>query len=61
VVLDHIADGAGFFVKDAAALDAEVLCHRDLDALDVITVPDRLQESVGERKKTRFCTGSLPR
>ena len=39
---------AGLFVEGPAALDAELLRHRDLHALDVLAVPDRLQERVGE-------------
>ena len=34
--------------RTAAALDAEALGHRDLHALDVVAVPDRLEERVGE-------------
>ena len=35
-------------VEVAAVLDAEALGHRDLDRLDVVPVPDRLQHRVGE-------------
>ena len=45
VVLDHVADRAGLVVERAAALDAEALGHRDLDAGDVVAVPDRLEEA----------------
>ena len=51
VVLDHVADRAGFFVEGAATLHAEVLGHRDLHALDAIAVPDRLEELVGEPER----------
>ena len=51
VVLHDVADRAGFFVERAAALDAEVLGHGDLDALDVVAVPDRLEERVGEAEE----------
>ena len=46
MILDHVADGAGLLVESAAALHAEALRHRDLHALDVLAVPDRLQERV---------------
>ena len=36
VVLDHVADRAGLFVEGPAALDAELLGHRDLHVLDVV-------------------------
>ncbi len=48
MVLDHVANGAGGVVEEAAALDAEVLAHGDLDAFDVVAVPERLIEEVGE-------------
>src|SRR5207249_4799676 len=51
VVLDHVADGARLLVEAAAALDAEALRHRDLHALDVVAVPDRLEERVREAKE----------
>ena len=37
---------AGFLVELAATLDAEALGHRDLHVLDVVPVPDRLEERV---------------
>ena len=48
VVLDDVADDAGLLVELAAALHAEALGHRDLHVLDVVAVPDRLEERVGE-------------
>ena len=51
MVLDHVADRAGLFVKRAPALHAERFGHRDLHALDAIAVPDRLEELVGEPER----------
>ena len=51
VVLDHVADRAGAVVERAAALDAEALGHRHLDAGDVVAVPERLEEAVGEAEE----------
>ena len=48
VVLDHVADRADAVVEASAALDAEALAHRDLDAFDLGAVPERLEEGVGE-------------
>src|SRR5450631_1169832 len=48
VVLDDVADGARLLVEPSAPLDAEALRHRDLHALDVVPVPDRLEERVGK-------------
>ena len=46
VVFDHVADRAGLLVKVTAALDAEVLGHRDLHTFDVAAVPDRFEKRV---------------
>jgi hypothetical protein len=48
VVLHHVAQGSDGVVEAAAVLDAEVLGHRDLDVVDVLAVPDRLEDRVGE-------------
>ena len=61
MILDHVADGAGLVVEGASALDAEVLGHGDLHALDVVAVPERLEEALAKRKKSMLCTGRLPR
>src|SRR5258705_6737241 len=50
MVLYDIPDGSHFLVELAAALYAEGLGHRDLHALDVVAVPDRLEERVRETK-----------
>src|SRR5579859_5096323 len=48
MVLYHVTDGADGFVQFPAAADAEPLGHGDLHALDVVAVPDGLDEAVGE-------------
>ena len=48
MVLDHVAQTAGGFVKRAAALHAEILGQSDLHARDVVAIPDRLQERIGK-------------
>ncbi len=60
VVLDHVADRAGLVVERPSALHAEVLGHRDLHALDVVAVPDRLQERVGEAEEEHVVHLLLP-
>ena len=45
---DHVAEGAGLLVEAGAARDGERLGDVDLDVVDVISVPDRLEEAVGE-------------
>ena len=48
VVLKHVADGPGLVVEFAAVLHAEILRHGDLDAADMIAVPDRLEHGIGK-------------
>ena len=48
VVLHDVADGADGVVERAAPGDAEALGHRDLHAGDLVAVPDRLEQAVGE-------------
>ena len=50
VVLHDVADGAGLLVERPAPLHAERLGHRDLHAMHVVTVPDRLQKRIRESK-----------
>src|SRR5680860_820499 len=48
VVLDHVAGGTDAVVVARATADADVLGHGDLHVVDVVRVPDRLEEVVGE-------------
>src|SRR6266851_227221 len=48
MVLHHVANGAGLVVKTSSALYAEVLSHGDFHTLDVVTVPEGFDKSVGE-------------
>jgi hypothetical protein len=48
MVLHHVADAADLIIELASPLHAEILGHGDLHALDIVAVPDRLQESIGE-------------
>ena len=48
VVLNHVAQTAGGFVKRAAVPHAEILGQGYLDASHVVAVPDRFQEGIGE-------------
>ena len=51
VVLDDVARGADPVVVAGAAADADVLGHRDLHVVDVVAVPDRLVQLVGEAQR----------
>src|SRR4030095_5437522 len=51
MVLNHVANGAGLIIERPPALNPEILCHGDLDALDLIAVPERLKERILEAEK----------
>ncbi len=51
VVLDQVAQRAGAFVIAGPALDPDVLRGGDLDVVDVVAVPDRLEQRVGEPQR----------
>src|SRR5579862_5570573 len=61
MVLDHIPDRSGLIVEGASPLDPEVFRHGDLDALDLVTVPERLQERVREAKEDHVMHRPLPK
>ena len=60
VVDDHVAERADRIVEVPAILDPEALGHRDLDALDVVPVPDRLEHRVGEPEVEQLVEAHLP-
>ena len=60
VVLHHVPDAPGLVVELPAALDAEALGHRDLHALHVVPVPDRLEEGIGEPEEEEVLHRLLP-
>ena len=45
---DHVAVGAGLLVEADAAPDIERLGHVNLDVVDEVAAPDRLEQAVGE-------------
>ena len=60
MVDDDVAQRADRVVEVAAVLDAEVLRHRDLDTLDVLPVPDRLEDRVREPQVEDLLEAHLP-
>ena len=59
MVLDHVAYGSVLVVECAASFDAEIFSHGDLNALDVVSIPERLDESVRKAKNDQILHGSL--
>src|SRR5205809_768240 len=48
VVLDHIPERACLFIICGPASDAFRFAHRDLDMIDILMVPNRIENAVGE-------------
>ena len=59
VVLDQVAQRAGRVVVVGAGADAEVLGGGDLDAVDEVPVPQRLEHAVGETEGHHVLDGLL--
>jgi hypothetical protein len=59
VVLQHVARGAAAVVVTAAGADAEFFGDGDLDVVDVATVPERLEDRVGETQDEEILDGLL--
>jgi hypothetical protein len=60
VILHHVTNRPDLRVEASAAIDAELLCHRHLDAPDVLPIPERLQERIGEAEIEEILNGFLP-
>ncbi len=54
VALDHVAKGAGRFIESAATLDAKGFRSGDLDMVDVIAIPERLENAVAKSKNQQI-------
>ena len=61
VVLDHVAQRAGLLVVRAARLDADALADRDLHVVDVVPVPQGLEDAVGPAEDEDVLDGLLAR
>jgi hypothetical protein len=51
VVLEDVANRAGLLVEGGATLDADRLGDGDLDVIDELAVPDRLEDPVREAQR----------
>ena len=59
MVRHHVAQCAGSFIEVPASLDADRLGGRDLDGVDVVAVPERLQDAVAEAERHDVLDGFL--
>ena len=59
VVLDHVPDRAGLVVIAAASGHANRLGHRDLHVIDVLRIPQRLEQDIGEPYRHQVLDGFL--
>ena len=56
---DHVFVGAGALVEVGALVEAEGLRDVDLDVVDEVAVPDRLEQAVGEAEGQDVLRGLL--
>ena len=59
VVLHEVAQGAGLVVVAGPRADADVLGRRDLDVVDEVAAPDRLEHAVREPERQHVLDGLL--
>src|SRR5215471_13641181 len=60
MILNHIADGPCLIVESTSTLNTEVLRHRDLNAFDIVTVPERLEQRVCEPEVQNILNRPFP-
>src|SRR5882724_7527561 len=61
VVLHNIAYRTHAVIECAASLNTKLLRHRDLHALDVLTVPDRLKKRIRKTKEDEILYRIFPK
>ena len=59
VVLEDVANRAGTLIEARPAFDAECLGNGDLDMVDELAVPDRLEDAVREPQREHVLDGLL--
>ncbi len=55
----HVAQRPGGVIEAAAVANAELFLDRDLDVVDVVAIPDRLEHAVGETQHQDVLDGFL--
>ena len=59
MVLDHVTGRADAVVVPRASTEADVLGHRDLNVVDVVRVPDRIEQLIREAQSQNVLDGFL--
>jgi hypothetical protein len=59
MVLEHVTEAPRFFVVAAAVLDAQRFGRGYLNMVDVLTVPDRLDDRIGKPEREDVLDGVL--
>lgn len=59
MVLDHVTGRADAVVVPRASTEADVLGHCDLNVVDVVRVPDRIEQLVREAQSQNVLDGFL--
>ena len=60
MVLEHIAQNTRFVVVSSASPHHHLFGNRDLNVIDVITIPDRFEDAVGETKHQHILNRFFP-
>src|SRR5262245_43918455 len=59
--LHNVSNRASLIVEDAPALDPEIFSHGDLHALDMVAIPERLQERIRKAEVANVMDRQLPK
>ena len=60
MILDHVSEHTGTIVIRAPALDADGFGNSELKVIDVVLVPERLENAVGKAKHQHVANGFFP-
>src|ERR1044071_3879018 len=60
MILNNVSNGARLVVKSPPSLNAEIFRHRDLYTGDVVAVPERFQDGVGEPEEEHIVHRPFP-
>ena len=61
MILHYVTDRAYFFIEFPTTFYAKAFGHCDLHTLNVVAIPDRFQERIGEAKVEQILYRLLPK